>query len=38
MRILVAELAEYGSVMNFCILFLHWTFSVHEMRTLCGAK
>ena len=38
MGILVTELAEHGSLMNFCILFLHRTLRIHKVRTLCSTK
>jgi len=38
MSVLITELAEHGSLMNFCILFLHRTLRIHEMRTLRSTK
>jgi len=38
MGILVTELAEHGLLMNFCVLFLHRTLRIHEVRTLSSTK
>lgn len=38
MCILVTELTEQGSLVNFVILFLHRTLRVHEVRTLSTTK
>jgi len=38
MGIFITELAEHGSLVNFCVLFFHRTLRVHEVRTLRGTK